>query len=120
MEKIILAEKFAQIHEHWRPKIVGELNGQVVKLVKFRGEFIWHHHDGGEELFMPIRGVMRIEFLDHTVDIRPGELFIVPRGIEHRTAADEEVECMLFENAETRNTGNIEEPRFTAPQNDRV
>jgi mannose-6-phosphate isomerase-like protein (cupin superfamily) len=115
LQKINLSEKFTQIDEHWRPSVVGELNGQVVKLVKFKGEFIWHQHEKEDELFMPVRGVMRIELRDHTVEIGPGEFFIVPRGIEHRPVADREVECLLFEPAATRNTGNIEHPIFTAP-----
>jgi mannose-6-phosphate isomerase-like protein (cupin superfamily) len=115
MQKINLAEKFAQIDEHWRPRVVGELNGQEVKLVKFKGEFVWHHHEKEDELFLPVRGVMRIELRDHTVEIGPGEFFIVPRGIDHRPVADREVECLLFEPAATRNTGSIEHPIFTAP-----
>ena len=115
MEKVNLAAMFARIHEHWRPRIVGQLNGQEVKLVKFQGEFVWHHHEREDELFMPIRGTMRVEFRDRVVDVSPGEFVIVPRGVEHRTAADEEVEVLLFEPASTRNTGNVEHPMFTAP-----
>lgn len=115
MDKINLAEKFAQISEHWRPKIVGQLNGQEVKLVKFQGSFVWHHHVREDELFLPIKGSMRIEFRDKTVELHPGEFFIVPRGVEHRTAADTEVECLVFEPAGTRNTGNVDHPTLTAP-----
>ncbi len=115
IEKVNLAAKFAQISEHWRPKVVGALNGQEVKLVKFRGEFIWHHHEHEDELFLGVRGRFRVEFRDHVVQVGPGELVIVPRGLEHRTAADEEVEVLLFEPAATRNTGNVEHPTFTAP-----
>lgn len=118
MDKINLAEKFAQISEHWRPKVVGQLNGQEVKLVKFQGSFVWHHHVREDELFLPIRGGMRIEFRDKIVELHPGELFIVPRGVEHRTAADTEVECLVFEPAGTRNTGNVDHPTLTAPTGD--
>lgn len=115
MEKVILRDQFAQIQEYWRPKVVGVLNGQEVKLVKFKSEFVWHHHDNEDELFMPIRGSMYIEFRDRTIEIRQGEFFIVPRGIEHRPRAEQEIECMIFEPAATRNTGNVEHPIFTAP-----
>jgi mannose-6-phosphate isomerase-like protein (cupin superfamily) len=114
-EKITLAEKFAAFAEHWRPKIVGELNGQEVKVVKFKGEFPWHHHEREDEMFFVWRGRMRVEFRDRTVELAPGELLIVPRGVEHRTAADEEAEVVLFEPAATRNTGNVSDDRFTAP-----
>jgi mannose-6-phosphate isomerase-like protein (cupin superfamily) len=115
MHKVNVTEQLALINEHWRPKVVGELNGQEVKLVKFKGEFVWHRHENEDELFLPIKGMMRVEFRDHTVEIGPGEFFIVPHGIEHRTAADQEVECLIFEPAATRNTGNVEHPVFTAP-----
>ena len=115
MEKVNLAEKLALIHEHWRPKIVGALNGQEVKLVKFRGEFPWHYHEHEDELFLAIRGRFRVEFRDRAVQLSPGEFVIVPRGVEHRTAADEEAEVLLFEPAATRNTGNIVDETFTAP-----
>lgn len=115
MEKVNLAEKFALIREHWRPKVVGELNGQEVKLVKFQGEFVWHHHPAEDELFLGVRGRFRIEFRDHVVELGPGEFVIVPHGVEHRTAADDEVEVLVFEPAATRNTGNVEHPTFTAP-----
>jgi mannose-6-phosphate isomerase-like protein (cupin superfamily) len=115
MTKINLAEKFALIAEQWRPKVVGELNGQEVKLVKFHGTFVWHHHEREDELFLGIRGRFRVEFRDRAVEIGPGELIIVPRGVEHRTAAEEEAEVLVFEPATTRNTGNVEHPDLTAP-----
>jgi mannose-6-phosphate isomerase-like protein (cupin superfamily) len=115
MEKINIDEKLGAITEHWRPKVVGELNGQEVKLVKLRGEFVWHRHDREDELFLPIRGILRVEFRDRVVDLGPGEFLIVPHGVEHRTVADQEVECLLFEPAATRNTGNVEHPTLTAP-----
>jgi mannose-6-phosphate isomerase-like protein (cupin superfamily) len=120
MEKVSLAEKFGAFTEHWRPKIVGELNGQEVKVVKFKGEFLWHHHEHEDEMFLVWRGRMRVEFRDRAVELAPGEFLIVPRGIEHRTAADEEAEVVLFEPAATRNTGNVADPKFTAPSGVRI
>jgi mannose-6-phosphate isomerase-like protein (cupin superfamily) len=84
MEKVNLAEKFAQFNEHWRPKVVGELNGQEVKLVKFKGAFVWHHHEVEDELFLVVRGRFRIEFRDHAVELQAGEFLIVPHGIERK------------------------------------
>jgi mannose-6-phosphate isomerase-like protein (cupin superfamily) len=120
MEKINLAEKLALIGEHWRPKVVGELNGQEVKLVKFRGTFVWHHHEREDELFLGVRGRFRLELRDRTIEIGPGELVIVPRGTEHRTVADEEAHVLVFEPAATRNTGNVEDPTLTAPTGVRI
>ena len=120
MEKINLAQKFAAFSEHWRPKIVGELNGQEVKLVKFQGVFPWHHHEHEDEMFFVWHGRMRIEFRDRTVDLSEGEFLVVPHGIEHRTAADEEAEVLLFEPAATRNTGSAPESEFTAPDGARI
>jgi mannose-6-phosphate isomerase-like protein (cupin superfamily) len=120
MEKVNLAEKLALINEHWRPKVVGELNGQEVKLVKFRGAFPWHHHEGEDEMFMALRGSFRIEFRDKTVKLNEGEFMIVPRGVEHRPVADEEVEVLLFEPAQLLNTGNITDEKFTAPVGDKI
>ena len=115
MEKVSLSEKLGLITEHWRPKVVGELNGQEVKLAKFRGTFVWHHHDHEDELFLGIRGRFRVEFRDRPFEVGPGEFIIVPRGVEHRTVADEEAAVLVFEPAATRNTGNVEHPAFTAP-----
>ncbi len=115
MEKVTLAEKFASFAEHWRPKIVGELNGQEVKVVKFKGEFLWHRHEQEDEMFLVWRGRMRVEFRDGGVELGPGEFLIVPRGVEHRTVAEEETEVVLFEPAATRNTGNVTDDRLTAP-----
>lgn len=111
MVGIDLREKFAAIDEHWSPRIVAELNGQQVKLVKFRGEFVWHHHDREDELFLVHRGRFRMEFRDRTVDLGPGEMIVVPRGVEHRPVADEEVEVVLFEPAGTLNTGDVIDER---------
>lgn len=120
MEKVNLAQKFGALSEHWRPKIVGELNDQEVKLVKFQGVFPWHHHEQEDELFLVWRGRMRIEFREHVIELNPGEFLIVPRGIEHRTAADEEAEVLLFEPSATRNTGTAPESEFTAPGGVRI
>jgi mannose-6-phosphate isomerase-like protein (cupin superfamily) len=106
MEKISLAEKLGQFSDHWKPHIVAELNGQHVKLVKFRGPFVWHHHAAEDELFLVVRGSFRMEFRDRSVDLREGELLVVPRGVEHRPVADEEVCVLLFEPASTINTGS--------------
>jgi mannose-6-phosphate isomerase-like protein (cupin superfamily) len=106
MEKVNLAEKLALFTEHWNPKIVGELNGQQVKLVKFKGEFVWHHHDTEDELFLVVQGRFRMEFRDRQVWLETGEFMIVPHGVEHRPVADEEVSVLLFEPATTLNTGN--------------
>jgi mannose-6-phosphate isomerase-like protein (cupin superfamily) len=120
MDKIRIADKFAQITEQWRPKVVAELNGQEVKLVKFQGQFVWHHHEDEDELFLGVHGWFRVEFLDRVVEIGPGEMIVIPRGVEHRTAADAEVEVMIFEPASVRNTGNVLHPTLTAPLGERV
>ena len=106
-----LAAKLATFSERWSPKVVGELNGQMVKVVKFLGPFVWHHHDDEDELFYVIRGRFRMEFRDRAVDVAQGEFIIVPRGVEHRPVADQEVEVMLFEPATTLNTGNVRNER---------
>ena len=111
MEKINLPEKFSQFKEQWSPKIVGELNGQMVKLVKFKGPFVWHHHDHEDELFYVVKGSFDMEFENNTVTINQREFIIVPRGIEHRPNAKDECEVMLFEPGTTVNTGNVENER---------
>jgi mannose-6-phosphate isomerase-like protein (cupin superfamily) len=108
MEKINLPYKFSLFTEHWSPKIAGELNGQQVKLVKFKGPFVWHHHENEDELFYVVKGSFDMEFRDKTVTINEGEFIIVPKGAEHRPNAKEEVQVMLFEPAGTLNTGNTE------------
>jgi mannose-6-phosphate isomerase-like protein (cupin superfamily) len=120
MEKVNLAKKFALINEHWRPKVVGELNGQEVKLVKFQGAFPWHHHEREDEMFLAVKGNFRLEFRDKTVELAPGEFVIVPRGVEHRPVADEEVEVLLFEPKNVLNTGNVTDAEFTAPVGDKI
>lgn len=120
MEKVSLSEKLAQIDEHWRPKVVGKLNGQEVKLVKFQGEFPWHHHENEDEMFFGVRGTFALEFRDRTITVNPGEFVIVPRGVEHRPVAETEVEVMLFEPANVLNTGNITDEKYTAPVGDKI
>jgi len=108
MDKVNLREKLALFSDHWNPRIVGELNGQHVKLVKFQGEFVWHDHAQEDELFLVLRGSFRMDFRDKSVTLSEGEFLIVPRGVEHRPVAEQEVDVMLFEPAQTRNTGNVE------------
>lgn len=108
MNKVNLVEKLALFSEHWSPKIVGELNGQQVKLVKFKGAFVWHKHDHEDELFFVISGSFKMEYRDKTVVVNENEFLIIPRGVEHRPVADEEVSVMLFEPATTLNTGDAE------------
>ena len=115
MNKASLTEKFALITEHWRPRVVAELNGQELKLVKFAGVFPWHHHEHEDELFLVWRGQLVIEFRDRRVVLEAGELCVVARGVEHRTMADSEAEVLVFEPAATRNTGNVVDDVFTAP-----
>lgn len=111
LEKIDLADKLARIPDQWHPRIVAELNGQLVKLVKFQGPFVWHHHEHEDELFLVVRGRFRMELRDGVVDLGPGELIVVPRGVEHRPVADEAAEVLLFEPATTLNTGNVRDER---------
>lgn len=111
MEKINIAEKLSLFHDHWNPRVIGELNGQHVKLVKIGGEFIWHSHPQEDELFLVLKGELTMEFRDHRETIRPGEMIIVPRGVEHKPFAEEEVHILLFEPASTLNTGNQESER---------
>ena len=107
MEKIVVADKLAQFTTHWQPRIIGELNGQHVKLVKFQGAFDWHHHEREDELFLVVRGAFRMEFRDRIVELAEGEMLIVPHGVEHRPVAEAECAVMLFEPAGTLNTGNV-------------
>src|SRR5256885_15713267 len=111
MQKVNLAEKLALFGEQWKPKVVGVLNGQQVKLVKFLGPFVWHHHENEDELFLVVKGRFRMEFRDRHVWLEEGEFLVVPRGIEHRPVADEEAEVLLFEPATTLNTGNVRNER---------
>lgn len=118
-DKVNLREKFALFSEHWRPKIVGEFNGQAVKLTKFQGMFVWHQHDDADEMLFVVKGRFRIEFPDRDMWVEEGEFIIVPRGVEHRTSAEEEVHLLMFEPAATRNTGNVQS-ELTAPLSDKV
>ena len=111
MEKVNIAEKFARFEDHWSPRIVGDLNGQHVKLVKFQGEFVWHHHDHEDELFLVIKGRFRMDFRDRSVWLEEGEFLIVPRGVEHRPVAEYEVHVLLFEPAGPLNTGEVTNER---------
>ena len=108
MEKINVSEKLSLFDDYWNPRVAGELNGQQVKLVKFKGPFTWHHHDHEDELFYVVKGSFNMEFQDKTITINEGEFIIVPKGIEHRPNAKEEVHILLFEPASTLNTGNVE------------
>jgi GrpB-like predicted nucleotidyltransferase (UPF0157 family)/mannose-6-phosphate isomerase-like protein (cupin superfamily)/catechol 2,3-dioxygenase-like lactoylglutathione lyase family enzyme len=110
-DKVNLGDKLSRFSEPWQPKIVGELNGQLVKLVKFQGEFVWHHHDQEDELFFVVKGRFRMEFRDHHVWLEEGEFLIVPRGVEHRPVAEEEAHVLLFEPASILNTGNVRNER---------
>jgi mannose-6-phosphate isomerase-like protein (cupin superfamily) len=108
MEKVNVAGKLAGFTDYFNPRIVGELNGQQVKLVKFQGEFIWHHHEQEDELFYVVKGSFDMHMRDKIITVNAGEFLVMPRGIEHKPVAREEVEIMLFEPASTLNTGNIE------------
>ncbi len=111
MDKVVVSEKFSQFAEHWSPKIVGELNGQMVKLVKLKGDFLWHHHDNEDEMFYVVKGRMIMKLREKDVVVDPGEFIIIPRGVEHMPTAPEEVHVMLFEPASTLNTGNVRSER---------
>lgn len=108
MDKVNVRDKLGLIQDHWKPRIVGELNGQHVKLVKFQGEFVWHDHAEEDEMFLVVRGSFRMEFRDRDVELNEGEFLIVPRGVEHRPVAEREVEVMLFEPAQIKHTGDVE------------
>ncbi|MCZ8194698.1 MAG: cupin domain-containing protein [Brevundimonas sp.] len=114
---IDLAAKFAAISDHWRPRVAARLNGQDVRLVKVRGVFPWHSHADADEMFLVWRGRFRVEFRDRVETLGPGQFIVVPRGTEHRTAADEEAEVLIFEPSEVINTGDAPVSAFTAPRN---
>ena len=111
MEKVNVAEKFKAVEDYWNPRIVGELNGQHVKLAKLKGEFIWHHHENEDEMFFVVKGRLRIEFRGRQVWLNEGEFIVVPKNVEHRPVADEEADVLLFEPASTLNTGNVRNER---------
>ena len=111
LERIDLAEKLAGFDERWSPHVVAELNGQHVKLVKLKGEFVWHHHEEEDELFLVVQGRLRMRLRDREIVMAPGEFLIVPRGVDHLPVADEEVHVLLFEPVSTLNTGNVRNER---------
>jgi mannose-6-phosphate isomerase-like protein (cupin superfamily) len=120
IEKVNLRRKLASFSDYWSPKVIADLNGQQVKLVKFAGEFVWHHHEHEDELFMVIKGRFRMEFRDRNVWLEEGEVLVVPRGVEHRPVAEEEVEVLLFEPASTLNTGNAVDDERTLRELERL
>lgn len=111
IEKISISEKFSLFQERWAPKIIAELNGQQVKLARLEGEFEWHHHEAEDELFLVIDGTLRILLKDGEITLGPGELCVIPRGVEHKPVADREVQALLFEPVATLNTGNVRSGR---------
>jgi len=111
MNKVNLKEKFLQIGDHWNPRIIGELNDSYVKAVKFKGEFVWHHHEHEDELFLVVAGRFRMRFRDREVVVEPGEFLVVPKGVEHLPVADEECSVVLLEPRSTLNTGNVRNER---------
>lgn len=123
MNKINLTQKLSRFADYWNPRIVGELNGQLIKLVKFKGPFTWHHHENEDELFLTVKGRFRMELrengVERTVWIEEGEMIIVPRRVEHRPVADEEAQVMLFEPVSTLNTGNVKN-ELTRPQLEQI
>ena len=119
MEKVNIREKLALFSDHWNPRVVGDLNGQQVKLVKFQGEFLWHDHAAEDELFLVMRGSFRMDFRGRSVTLQEGEFIIVPRGVEHRPVAEQEVEVMLFEPAQIKHTGDVES-ELTVHQFERI
>ena len=120
MDVTNISDKFDLFTERWRPKVVASLNGQEIKLVKVQGVFPWHRHEDADEMFLVWRGRFRVEFRDRVADMGPGEFVVVPRGVEHRTAADEEAEVLIFEPAGVLNTGNMIDDIFTAPKGERI
>ncbi len=117
---IDLAEKFAAFTDHWRPRVAARLNGQDIRLVKVQGVFHWHSHADAEEMFLVWKGEFRVEFRDRVETLGPGQFLVVPRGVEHRTAADDEAEVLIFEPSEVVNTGDAPVSEFTAPQGQTV
>ena len=111
IKKINISQKLSQFKDHWNPRIIGELNHQHVKLAKLKGEFIWHKHDNEDEMFLVLKGTLKIAFRDKIETIQENEIIIVPRGVEHKPIAEEEVSIMLFEPVSTVNTGNLENER---------
>lgn len=119
MDKVNLSEKFNLFDDYWKPKIAGEINDSYVKLVKFKGEFVWHRHDREDELFLVVKGAMLMRLRDRDVRVGEGEFIIVPRGVEHMPVAEEEVHVVLLEPKSTLNTGNVHDER-TLPHLQRI
>jgi mannose-6-phosphate isomerase-like protein (cupin superfamily) len=111
MQKVTITEKLNQIHEYWKPHVVADVNDHQVKLVKVRGEFVWHHHEKEDEMFLVVKGRFRMEFRDKQVWVEEGDFIVVPRGVEHRPVAEEEAHILLFEPSSTLNTGNVRNER---------
>lgn len=111
IQKVIIADKLALFNDHWNPRIAGELNGQLIKLAKIQGDFIWHKHDHEDEMFLVVKGKIRIELRDGTIELNPGEFVIIPKGVEHKPSSEEETHILLFEPASTLNTGDIKNER---------
>jgi mannose-6-phosphate isomerase-like protein (cupin superfamily) len=111
MEKINLAQKFSLFQDHWKPRIAGELNGQYIKLVKVKGEFVWHSHENEDELFLVVKGRLLIKLRDQDIQLEEGELVVIPRGVEHMPVAEEEVHMLLLEPKSTLNTGDVQNER---------
>jgi mannose-6-phosphate isomerase-like protein (cupin superfamily) len=120
IDKVNLAQKFSQIEDHWNPRIVGELNGQQVKLAKFLGPFEWHHHEQEDEFFLVIKGQFEMHLRDKVVLLNPGEFLIIPKGVEHKPIANAEAEVLMFEPASTVNTGNLEDSTRTRENLERL
>ncbi|MGB1243615.1 MAG: cupin domain-containing protein [Chitinophagales bacterium] len=120
MQKVNIQDKLALFSDHWNPRIVGELNGQHVKLAKLKGEFVWHKHDEEDEMFYILKGELQMQFRDRTEVLKEGEFLIVPRGVEHRPVAEEEVSIMLFEPVGTVNTGEREKGALTREKLERI
>ena len=119
IQKVNLGEKFSRINEYWKPKIAGEVNDAYVKLVKFQGEFVWHHHENEDEMFLVVAGQMRMQLREGDLLLNPGEFVIIPRGVEHRPVAEQECQVVLLEPKSTLNTGNVTNER-TLPVLERV
>ena len=119
MEKVNITEKFNEVQGYWKPYIVAELNGQAVKLVKLKDDFVWHHHEKEDEMFLVVKGKFRMEFREKNVWVQEGEFIVVPRGVEHRPVAEEEAQIILFEPVSTVNTGNVRDER-TVDKLDRI
>ncbi len=116
MDKVNLADKFGLIKDYWSPRIAGELNDSYIKLVKLKGEFVWHHHDAEDELFLVVKGNLRIKLQDRDISPSEGEFVIIPKGVEHCPVAEQEVHVLLLEPKSTVNTGNVESERTKAAE----